>query len=224
MQKKINFLASLLVISIVLGGLSTCSDASFQEGFHRGTEEGIAKYELGYASDEDDGEGLEKVYIAQLSLLPRDYRAFPLSIRNTLSGAEVPMALEEVKLAIHQEDMEDIVWFPAVYGLLGLAAWIAFFILLFVFVTSVKSGGIFLKGNEKTLRWMGGILLGWYALGWVDSLLLFFRVRSLVKLDDYVIGFDAPSIYPLVLGIALLFFAQIFAKGRKMEEDQEFMV
>ena len=45
-----------------------------------------------------------------------------------------------------------------------------------------------------------------------------------MKLDDYVIGFDAPSIYPLVLGIALLFFAQIFAKGRKMEEDQEFMV
>ena len=54
MQKKINLLATLLVIAIVLGGLSTCSDASFQEGFRRGTDEGMAKYETGYASEEDE--------------------------------------------------------------------------------------------------------------------------------------------------------------------------
>ena len=134
------------------------------------------------------------------------------------------MAPEAVKLAIPKEDLEDIVWLPVVFGLLGIGAAIAFVLLLILFVTSIKSGGIFLKGNEKTLRWMGGILLGWYALGWVETLSTFFRARELVKLEDYLIVFDAPNVYPLVLGFALLFFAQIFAKGRMMEEDQQFMV
>ncbi len=225
MQKKINLLATLLVIAIILGGLSTCSDASFQEGFRRGTDEGMAKYETGYASEEDDEEKPEEVYVADLRLLPRhDYRSYPFSIHNNVTGEEVPMALKEVKLAIPKEDPDDFVWIPTVIGLLGIGAAIAFVLLLILFVTSVKSGGIFLKGNEKTLRWMGGILLGWYALGWVETLSAFFRVRELVKLEDYLVVFDMPSVYPLVLGVALLFFAQIFAKGRMMEEDQQFMV
>ena len=225
MQKKINLLATLLVIAIVLGGLSTCSDASFREGFRVGAEEETVKFEPGFGSDEDAGENPEEAYIARLRLLPRrDYRAFPFSFRNTLTGAEVPMAPEAVKLAIPKEDPDDFVWIPTVIGLLGIGAAIAFILLLILFVTSIKSGGIFLKGNEKTLRWMGGILLGWYALGWVETLSTFFRARELVKLEDYLIVFDAPNVYPLVLGFALLFFAQIFAKGRMMEEDQQFMV
>ena len=117
MQKKINLLATLLVIAIVLGGLSTCSDASFQEGFRVGAEEETVKFEPGFGSDEDAGENPEEAYIARLRLLPRhDYRAFPFSFRNTLTGAEVPMAPEAVKLAIPKEDLEDIVWLPDAQG------------------------------------------------------------------------------------------------------------
>lgn len=224
MQKKINLLASLFAISIVLGGLSTCSSASFREGFQIGTDEGMTKYDMGYKTGENLREKALDAYVADLRLLPRDYRAFPQSILNTKSGEEVPMALQAVRLAIPREDEAGLAWMSVVMGVLGIGGAIALVLLLITFVLSVKAGGVFLKGNEKTLRWMGGILLGWYVLDWVMTLSAYFRMKPLLELEDYVLSFDAPNIYPLVLGFALLLFAQIFAKGRKMEEDQEYMV
>ena len=232
MQKKINLLATLLVLSIVLGALSTCSSASFREGFQRGTEDGMAAYESGRQAGENVREKLVHEHSAELRLMPKDYRAFPMSIRNTKTGEEMPMSLQAVRLGYDKEPAESGSRLLNVLSslgvimlfIVGIGGPIALILLLIVFITSVKSGGIFLKGNEKTLRWMGGILLGWYALGWVETLSTFFRARELVKLEDYLIVFDAPNVYPLVLGFALLFFAQIFAKGRMMEEDQQFMV
>ena len=225
MQKKINLLATLLAISIVLGGLSTCSSASFQEGFQVGTDEAMTKYEMGYKTGENLREKALCAYIADIRLLPRnDYRSYPFSILNKKTGEEVPMAPQVVRLAIPKEDEADFVWMPILMGAIAIGGVIAIILLLIIFVTSVKAGGVFLKNNEKALRWMGGILLGWYVLDWAMTLSAYFRTKELVSLEEYWVWFDAPNVYPLVLGFALLFFAQIFAKGRTMEEDQAFMV
>ena len=216
MQKKINLLATLLVIAIVLGGLSTCTRGSFRTGWE---------------SERD--EMPEFAVNTGLDIVARD-NFYPQTLVNTKTGEQMQVSARSVVVGMNK--MPDDVAPESRGGKVLHTAWyilmfivclggpIAFVLLLFVLITSIKSGGIFLKGNEKILRWMGGILLGWYALGWVETLSAFFRARELVKLEDYLIVFDAPNVYPLVLGVALLFFAQIFAKGRKMEEDQQFMV
>lgn len=232
MQKKINLLATLLVLSIVLGALSTCSSASFREGFQRGTEDGMAAYESGKQAGENVREKFAHEHSAELRLMPKDYRAFPMSIRNTKTGEEMPMSLQAVRLGYDKEPaasgshLLDVLSSLGVITLfvIGIGGPIAIILLLLVFITSVKSGGIFLKGNEKLLRWMGGILLAWYAMDWLWTLVSYFHLKSVIALEDYTIMYDVPNGYPLVLGFTLLLFAQIFAKGRKMEEDQEFMV
>ncbi len=216
MQKKINLLATLLVIAIVLGGLSTCTRGSFRTGWE---------------SERD--EMPEFAVNTGLDIVARD-NFYPQTLVNTKTGEQMQVSARSVVVGMNK--MPDDVAPESRGGKVLHTAWyilmfivclggpIAFVLLLFVLITSIKSGGIFLKGNEKTLRWMGAILLAWYAVDLIESLRHYFFTKSLIALEDYRIIFEAPSFYPLVVGFTFLLFAQIFAKGRKMEEDQEFMV
>ncbi len=216
MQKKINILASLLVIAFILGGLSTCTRGSFRSGWE---------------SERDDMP--EFAVNTGLDIVARD-NFYPQTLVNTKTGEQMKVSARSVMVGMNEmpddvapesrgREALDIVWYILMF-IVCLGGPIAFVLLLFVLVTSIKSGGIFLKGNEKVLRWMGAILLAWYAVDLIESLRHYFFTKSLIALEEYKIIFEAPSFYPLVAGFAFLLFAQIFAKGRKMEEDQEFMV
>ena len=71
---------------------------------------------------------------------------------------------------------------------------------------------------------MAVMFLFWYAAEWADQLIEYTFIKSSIALENYSITMDKASIYPLVIGITFLLFANIFALGRKMKEDQEFMV
>ena len=232
MQKKINILASLLVIAIVLGGLSPCTRGSFREGFRRGTEEGLSAYEAGKQAGENVREKIVHEHSVDLHLLPKDYQAFPQTLLNTKTGELMQVSLQEVRVGFDKESDEAGSWPENLLSTLAvillfvvcIGGSIAFVLLLFVLITSIKSGSIFVKGNEKVLRWMGTIMLAWYVTDWIYTLSGYLHAKSIIALEDYTVLFEAPGIFSLVLGFTLLLFAQIFAKGRKMEEDQEFMV
>lgn len=216
MQKKINILASLLVIAFILGGLSTCTRGSFRTGWE---------------SVRDNTP--EFKFEPEINIVARD-NFYPQTLVNTKTGEKIQVSMRSAMVGVNErpndvapesqrEKVLEVVWF-IVALVVAFGGLIAFVLLLFVLITSIKSGGIFLKGNEKTLRWMGAIMLAWYAVDLIESFRNYFFTKSLIALEDYKIIFEAPSFYPLVAGFTFLLFAQIFAKGRKMEEDQEFMV
>ena len=108
--------------------------------------------------------------------------------------------------------------------ILAFAALVVVIINLIGFLSAVNSGNIFEKDNERRLRWMAAMFLVWYAAEWANLLLEYSFIKSSIALENYSVTMDKASIYPLVIGITFLLFANIFALGRKMKEDQEFMV
>ena len=115
-------------------------------------------------------------------------------------------------------------WLAIVLIILEFSAFVFVIVKLVGFLSAVQSGRIFEKENERRLRWMAVMFLIWYVAEWGHSLVHYFFIKSSVALENYSITMERASIYPLVIGITFLLFANIFALGRKMKEDQEFMV
>ena len=230
MQKKINLLATLLVIAIVLGGLSSIIDPAVREGWKAGSEmaqqdwkeDNRTAYEKGFEAGKSL-RGALSLHPVAVRLYPKEILAYPDSLRNAKTDEMTPVSFRSVSFGM-KEVTGSANWLEVLISICSLASVIAFILMLFVFVSSIKNGGVFLKGNEKILRWMAVLSFFWYAADWILTLKAFSLAKANVALEHYNVVFDAPNFFPLVLGFTLLLFAQIFAKGRKMEEDQEFMV
>ncbi len=229
MQKRINILSTLLIVVLVLGGMSTCSNESFKEGFEEGyetVEKQTTPYERGFEAGEKTGTAIrENLHIRSLHLhlVPKDIRAYPETILNTKTGEEAPMVLNQVGVRL-RDTKNPLQWLTVALILLALAALVFAIINLVGFLSAVNSGNIFVKDNERRLNWMAVMFLFWYAAEWADQLIEYTFIKSSIALENYSITMDKASIYPLVIGITFLLFANIFALGRKMKEDQEFMV
>ena len=232
MQKKINILSTLLVIVLILGGLSTCTTRSARQQMKAGWEEGVEEgynagrgmspYEKGYNTGLAVKEEINMRKVG-LHLIPKDYGKFTEEILNTETGDMEQMSLREVQIA-YESDPEGFDWVHLVL-ILALVFYFLFFVsLLFRFIVSIKAGEIFDRDNERLLRWMAVLFFIWYVVDWVMVYSEYHVAKSRIALENYYISMDRPSIYPLVIGIIFLLFAQIFAMGRKMKEEQEFMV
>ena len=233
MQKRINILSTLLIIVLILGGVSTCTSRGARESFKEGYEEGYeaarrlnTPYEKGYETGRKARTAAnEKLHIQSyyLHLIPNDYRAYPEKILNTKTGEEAPMVLSHVRIGL-KDSKNPVLLLTTVIIILAFAALVFLIVKLIGFLSAVKSGRIFEKENERRLRWMAAMFLIWYAAEWGDLLVEYSFIKSSIALENYSITLDKASIYPLVIGITFLLFANIFALGRKMKEDQEFMV
>jgi len=228
MQKKINLLSTLLVITLVFGGLSTCSTRSYKEGFEKGYDassnmlDKSDAYKAGYATGAatKDKLGFQTV---NLHLIPKQFPGYYETVLNTKTGESEPMSLMEIQVRL-KDTSRASKWINGILVGVGIVCILAFIFLLFYFILTIKSGEIFDKGNERTLRWMAVIFFIMFACDLAYSLLFISLVKSAIALENYSIEWERPYLFPLVLGFTFLLFAQIFAMGRKMKEDQEFMV
>lgn len=219
MQKRINILSTLLIIVLVLGGASKCTVREARESYKEGYEEG---YEAGKHARTAAREN-RHIQSLHVHLIPKDYRAYPEMILNTKTGEETPMALGDVRIGL-KNPKNPLRWLSIVLILLGLFAIVFAIVKLVGFLSAIKSGKIFEKENERRLRWMAVLFLIRYAVEWGHLLVQYSFIKSSVALENYSITMERASLYPLVIGITFLLFANIFALGRKIKEDQEFMV
>ena len=233
MQKKINILSTLLVIALILGAVSTCTTGSSRQAIKAGMEEGweegynagrgMSPYEKGYNA------GLElkektKMRKIGLHLVPKDYRGFYEEILNVKDGRMEQMSLRDVQVNLKPSDSDGPVWLSMVFLVVMVFYFLFFIYLLFRLITSIKAGEIFDRDNERLLRLMAVQFFIWYVADWVTAYSEYRVAKAAVELENYSIVMDHPSFFPLVIGITFLLFAQIFAMGRKMKEDQEYMV
>jgi hypothetical protein len=228
MQKKINLLSTLLVIAIVLGGLSTCSTRSYKEGFEEGynTASNLLDKSDAYKAGAANGAAAKEKLgfrTVNLHLIPKQFPGYYETVLNTKTGESEPMSLVDVEVKLTGESSASK-WIHGVILGVGIVCILAFIFLLFYFILTIKSGEIFDKGNERALRWMAVVFFALFVCDLAYSLLTYSLVKSAIALENYSIELEKPSVFPLILGITFLLFAQIFAMGRKMKEDQEFMV
>ena len=233
MQKRINILSTLLIIVLILGGISKCTVRESRESYKEGYKEG---YEAARTQKTPFQKGVEtgrkariatdeKLHIRSLHLhlIPKDYSAYPEMILNTKTGEEAPMVLGDVRIGL-KDAKNPLRWLSVVLIILALIALVFAIVKLISFLSAVKSGRIFEKENERCLRWIAVMFLIRYAAEWGHELVQYSFIKSSVALENYSITLEKASLYPLVIGITFLLFANIFALGRKMKEDQEFMV
>lgn len=233
MQKKINILSTLLVIALILGAVSTCTTGSARQAMKAGWEEGLEEgynagrgttpYEKGYNT------GLavkEKTNMRKVGvhLVPKDYGGFTEEILNAKDGSMEQMSLRDVQVNLKSPDSGGSGWIAPVFFIVLVFYFLFFIFLLFRLISSIKAGEIFDRDNEKLLRWMAVLFFIRYVADWVTAFSEYHLAKSSVALENYYISMEHPSFYPLVIGIIFLLFAQIFALGRRMKEDQEFMV
>ena len=230
MLKKIKLLGTLLILALVLGGVSMCSDRENRESYKEGYEEGYdaarkthsPAYEKGYQIGVAAGEKLHS-NIVTLHLFPNDYGKYTETILNTKSGVDVPLSMRTVLVNLGSQT-NPLGWLKDILIVLYVLAFLCFIVLLIRFISSLKSGEIFNRGNERKLNWMGILFLVIYTVGWGLNGIEYAFAKSAVALENYTVMMDRMSVSPLITGIVFLLFAQIFAMGRNMKEDQEFMV
>lgn len=233
MLKRIKLLGTLLIIALVLGGISMCSTReighSFEKGFKEGTEEGYARAtgDRSFAFEKGRQVGVaarQKVDSwTTLHLIPKDYRAYPDTVINVRTGMPMPVSMRTARVRLGTT-AQPLKWLRSTLIVLYALTIIAFIILLIWFISTLKTGEIFNKENERKLRWMGILFLISYAVGWAIEGIDYAFIKSIVTFENYSVAMDRMSAAPLIAGIIFLLFAQIFALGRNMKEDQEFMV
>ena len=158
-----------------------------------------------------------------LHLVPNDYGKYTETILNTKSGVDVPLSMRTVLVNLGSPT-NPLGWLKDILIVLYVLAFLCFIVLLIRFISSLKSGEIFNRGNERKLNWMGILFLVIYTVGWGLNGIEYAFAKSAVALENYTVMMDRMSVSPLIIGIVFLLFAQIFAMGRNMKEDQEFMV
>ena len=230
MLKKIKLLGTLLILALVLGGVSMCSSREFGQAYKEGFEEGYEtaqrlhspSFEKGRQAGMAAREKLRPIS-TNLHLVPNDYGKYTETILNTKSGVDVPLSMRTVLVNLGSQT-NPLGWLKDILIVLYVLAFLCFIVLLIRFISSLKSGEIFNRGNERKLNWMGILFLVIYTVGWGLNGIEYAFAKSAVALENYTVMMDRMSATPLIIGIVFLLFAQIFAMGRNMKEDQEFMV
>ena len=233
MLKRIKLLGTLLIIALVLGGISMCSTKEFGQSYKEGYEEGYATAQR--LNHERNSPAFEKgvqagVAVRQkvdswatLHLVPKDYRVYADTVINARTGMPMPLSMRTARVRLGTA-AQPLKWLRSALIVLYALTFLTFIILLIRFISALKTGEIFNRGNERKLRWMGILFLISYAVGWALEGIDYAFVKSLVSFENYTVAMDRMSAAPLIAGIIFLLFAQIFALGRNMKEDQEFMV
>lgn len=222
-MKKINLFSTLLLIALALGVVSFCTTGESIESVKEGYEDASEMcYERGYEA------GLkvkEKIpfFDGKVVLTPMDISDYPEKITNTVTGEEIRMSLRNINVMIpgHKYPLD---WITSVLSIIAFFAIFFFIWLLLTFVADVKKGDIFVKSNEWKMNWMAVVFFYWFVADWLCEILYFSFVKNTVAFDGYKVVMEHPSVFPLIIGMAFLLFSSIFSLGRKMKEDQEYMV
>lgn len=221
MQKKINVLSILLMLFLFFGLVSTCNNPDFREGWKEGEEEAREAYneDTGVTSDIQTTKEGRRITV---TLARKDFHKFGENIVNTKTGDALPASINKAVMVINSQ--ESCSWIPTAFAIPMIPGVVFFIWLLMSFISEIKNGDIFVKGNEWKLKWMSVIALYWGLAEWVCELIEFSFIKSAVEFEDYTVYFDCPSVMPFILALTFLLFAEIFALGRKIREDQEYMV
>lgn len=213
MQKRINILSTVLLLAILFGLVSHCQvgTSEFMRGVREGYYEEMAREQCHSSSS--------------VLLLPKNHTdAFKDSLYCSATGSYLPVCIESASVAVETEGKYRCAAVEYVsYVLIILAA--LFWIWLFLaFISKIKKGEIFSRANEKLLSLMGIVFVSIYALTWIGNRVYKFNMSRILALDNYKVVVDVPSTYSLAVGIGFLILSTVFTMGRKMKEDQEYMV
>ena len=98
-------------------------------------------------------------------------------------------------------------------------------VLFFRFIININKSNVFSWKNVSLLRKMGGLLIVSYIVECTYTAMSLIELNEAIDLSNYHINYlSCVNNIGLLLGIISFLIAEVFAKGLKIEEEQEFTV
>ncbi|MDD5861664.1 MAG: DUF2975 domain-containing protein [Prevotella sp.] len=220
-KRKFNIYCILLLLVVSLQfGFSTLED--IKDSYNETNEEMRIE-------DDVDNQGQPKYYLTDLDV--RSKTPWNLAVKNLKSGQTDSLRIYSVKAKVRatpeltkRDTIGEIG--KTLFALVASIGIIAFWIVFFRLVLDVNRGEGFSAKTTWRLRFMGWMLILYFFCR-IFAMLFMDYGRGLISYADFEIipfAYRYARTLRLVLGIALLLFAQFFEMGRKMKEDQDLTI
>lgn len=218
MKRKLNILCVIVMLVLsysVLEGLYY-----FGVGFKAGVE-------LGTSAEMSLAKKKELMNMEIIHLIPKNVSGdfFPDSILNEKSGKYVPASYGEMTVSVNAKPsiVGKVLSFLADIVDLVMVVWaIVIFVL---FIVSINKSDIFNWKNVYRLRRLGILLIISFGCTLFKAFLTVYDVEKVFSLANYSLSLtDMLSTTLLVVGLASLIIAEVFAIGLKMKEEQDLTI
>lgn len=160
-----------------------------------------------------------------IALIPDNFAVYNDSVYNEKSGTYVPAM--HIQMAIVLPTQSSI-WLLMVNQLFLAFSIIPALLAIFLFVKliiSINKSDIFNWKNVYRLRWIGGSLVFCYLCIAIPVFITSYELSEVFALRGYSLHqSDLASVTTLVLGVASLIVAEVFAIGLRMKEEQDLTI
>ena len=208
-KRRINILCALLILlfSVVVGDVAYHGLAGGFSTFN--------KHKKGYIASSD---------LSHIKVTPVPCYTCPDTIRESRTGDALPYRMDQISIVTNPSgEISLFVLLMVLITPVLIFYLVRAVIQFYYFIRDVKRGKIFISENVKRLR-IGGWTL--FSLGLFTNLfrlIEYWEVRNLQIPGYQIESFDI-QYRSFALVILLLLFAEIFALGVKMREEQELTV
>ncbi|NDW13077.1 DUF2975 domain-containing protein [Bacteroides sp. 214] len=214
MKKRLNILCVL--IFLVLGYSTYQSGYSSGRALRLGMDIGKTK----------NKELLQRVYnMHSVGLMPKSEHFLADSVYNEKTDTYLPASYSLLAVSIDANAGSGYPIMLVIFSLLSFIAMVTAIIFFILLVVSVNRSDIFTWKNISRIRWVGYMLILYFVSNLVPILLTETLLKGVLSIKGYMLDFsELITTTSLILGIASLIIAEVFAVGLKMKEDQELTI
>lgn len=160
-----------------------------------------------------------------VSLVQDDFLNFQDSIYNTKSGKYVPVSYTRMGVSLSVPGNAWGMVGSILFTYIHMFAAIGAFIIFIFIIVSVNKSDIFTWKNVSRLRWLGAMLVISFIGSAMPHLITYITFTDVFAVKGYSLSLDALfSVLTLALGIVSYIFAEIFAIGLRMKEEQDLTI
>lgn len=221
MKRRLNILCIFIVIIV---GYPVADYAFvFMDAAKAGFEKGL---QAAKGTDEETRAELTRMkHLKYINLLPVYDNLLQDSVYNEKTGSYVPVLYSEISVNVDTNPSAAIFVTMSMAFLLNIAAGIAVIVLFISFIISINNSVIFNWKNVTKLRWLGVALIICFIAELIPYVLSYIELTDAFSMKGYKLYLAGGiRITTLILGIASFIFAEIFAMGLKMQEEQELTI
>ncbi|MDD4609130.1 MAG: DUF2975 domain-containing protein [Bacteroidaceae bacterium] len=215
MKKKINLFCFLTMVTMLfLSAESIITIATNMQCLIEGTQKDENK---------ENKELLKNINI--LSLTPNFITSENATLLKGEKQEEIKIWPTEGYVSVKTNSTLTKVIIMTIAAITSIICTIMAIILFFRFIININKSNVFSWKNVSLLRKMGGLLIVSYIVECTYTAMSLIELNKAIDLSNYHINYlSCVNNIGLLLGIISFLIAEVFAKGLKIEEEQEFTV
>jgi hypothetical protein len=133
----------------------------------------------------------------------------------------MPVDVEKISMEI--EEIRYSLYYMIPFTLLLFVLMIVACVQFCKLIMSVAKSKIFEWSNVRRLRYIGGTLIALFLFEFILGIPFWLKAKDYVSFSNYRLDPESDALF-LILGLFFLLIAEIFAKGLRLQEEQELTI